>query len=85
MSVRIQFNDRDRGDDGSTEYEDGQGREYRYAVLDSGALAVFEKETGGSIEKGEPPISVYGPHAWFSVSGDPRTKADDRPGRVNVF
>lgn len=85
MSIRIQFNSEERGDKGRYEYEDGEGREYRYAVLDSGALAVFEKETGGSIAKDEAPISVYGPHAWFSVSGDPRTKADDRPGRMTGF
>ncbi|WP_326681082.1 hypothetical protein [Streptomyces sp. NBC_01237] len=85
MSIRIQFNSEDRGDKGLYEYEDGEGREYRYAVLDSGALAVFEKETGGSIGKDEAPISVYGPHAWFSVSGDQRTKADDRPGRTAGF
>lgn len=82
MSIRIQFNGEDRGDKGHYEYEDGERNEYRYAVLDSGALAVFEKEVGGSIGKDAAPISVYGPNAWFSVSGDPRTKADDRPGRM---
>ncbi|MFF4181007.1 hypothetical protein [Streptomyces sp. NPDC001750] len=50
MSIRIHFNSEDRGDKGHYEYEDGEGLEYRYLVLDSGALAVFEKETGGSIK-----------------------------------
>jgi hypothetical protein len=77
----VKFNvDVEKGvEDGAGRYEDGEGREYRYEVLDSGALAVFEKEEGSKLFYDTTPIAVYGPAAWFSVTGDARSR-QDAPG-----
>ncbi|MGW7498596.1 hypothetical protein ACWGKA_30500 [Streptomyces luteogriseus] len=81
MSVEIKF----IGSEDPFRYEDGEGREYRYVTNDNGTLSIFEKEMGGRIAKHEAPIAVYGPAAWFSVSGDPRTTADAPTPRVRSF
>ncbi|GGJ82014.1 hypothetical protein GCM10011583_11930 [Streptomyces camponoticapitis] len=72
MSVEIKFTNRE--DD--QRYEDGEGREYRYTAEGSGALSIYEKEDGETIGKEAVPIAVYGPTAWFSVTGDPVGRAD---------
>ncbi|MFG3085120.1 hypothetical protein [Streptomyces parvulus] len=66
-------------------YEDGEGREYRYAVNDNGTLSIFEKETGGHIAAKADPIAVYGAAAWFSVTGDPRTTKDAATPKIRGF
>lgn len=87
MSVHVKFNvDLEQGvADGAGRYEDGEGREYRYATQDNGTLAIFEKETDGFLFGDSEPIVVFGPSAWFSVTGDPRTKADLRGGPFGAF
>jgi hypothetical protein len=81
MSVEIKF----IGADDPFRYEDGEGREYRYVVNDNGTLSIFEKEDGGHITKKEAPVAVYGPAAWFSVSGDPWSTADAPRPKVRGF
>jgi hypothetical protein len=66
-------------------YEDGEGREYRYTVDENGALSIFMKEAGGSLAKDEPPLVVYSPAAWFSVTGDPRTSKDGVKPNIGPF
>lgn len=76
MSVHIKFTN--GGDD---RYEDGEGREYRYEVGTNGTIAIYAKPIDGFLAKDSMPIEVFGPTAWFSVSGDARTQADaGRPG-----
>ncbi|MGW0550555.1 hypothetical protein [Streptomyces altiplanensis] len=82
MSIQIRFIS-DQHDDYT--YEDGEGREYRYVVADNGSLVIFEKEVGGHITRDADPIAVYGPAAWFSVSGDLRKKTDTAPSRGFAF
>ncbi|MEV8353189.1 hypothetical protein ACFVTT_34020 [Streptomyces niveus] len=83
MSVLVKFIGGTPEEDGR--YEDGEGREYRYAPQENGALAIYEKETGESIPPEEQPIAIYGPAAWFSVSGDKLTRSDRRAGRVSGY
>ncbi|MBZ6250565.1 hypothetical protein KVH27_19555 [Streptomyces olivaceus] len=78
MSVEIKF----IGEQEPFSYTDGEGTVYRYRVEDSGALSIFEKEGKGYVPVDAGPIAVYGPAAWFSVSGDKFSKADRRPGRA---
>lgn len=66
-------------------YEDGEGREYRYVIGDSGVLLIFEKELDKRLTRDAEPIAVYGPHAWFSVTGDTRAKGDLVAGRMAGF
>lgn len=77
MSVDVKFNASavDEHEALKGRYEDGEGREYRYQLLNSGALAIFEKEGGYLLSDAEP-IAVFGPAAWFSVTGDARTGRD---------
>ncbi|WP_445524794.1 hypothetical protein [Streptomyces cyslabdanicus] len=81
MSVEIKFIGREE----PFKYEDGEGNEYRYRVEDSGALSVFEKESGKYVKTDALPIAVYGPAAWFSVTGSALGKSDRGPGRVAGF
>jgi hypothetical protein len=66
-------------------YEDGEGREYRYTVNENGTLSIFMKEAGGTLTKDEPPLVVYSPAAWFSVTGDPRTSRDGVKPNIAAF
>ncbi|MFH9413957.1 hypothetical protein [Streptomyces rochei] len=81
MSVQIKF----VGQEEPFTYEDGNGNEYRYQVEDSGALSVFEKEGGAYLKKGTDPIAVYGPSAWFSVSGNALSRSDTGPTKIAGF
>ncbi len=81
MSVEIKFT----GPVDPYRYEDGEGREYRYVVNDNGTLSIFEKEQDGHIAADDEPIAVYGSAAWFSVTGDARTKKDRKPSRGASF
>jgi hypothetical protein len=84
MSVDVKFNaNAVIPDEADGRYEDDEGREYRYQVLDSGALAVFELE-GRVLVRDAEPIMVFGPSAWFSVTGDARSKRDS-PGGSSSF
>jgi hypothetical protein len=78
MSVEVKFTASGVRSAPNGRYEDEEGREYRYQVLNNGALAIFAKEGGYLLRDAEPHI-VYGPAAWFSVTGDPRT-GRDAPG-----
>ncbi|WP_171110592.1 MULTISPECIES: hypothetical protein [unclassified Streptomyces] len=80
MSVNVKFNG-DRADEDGR-YEDGEGREYRYSVADNGTLLIWEKETGGHIDRKAEPIVTFGPAAWFSVTGDAKSTKDNPPARV---
>lgn len=82
MSVQVKFivDLAEGAEGGAGRYEDGEGREYRYLVHDNGTLAIYEKEEGGVLLKDTEPIVVFGPAAWFSVTGDLRTEKD-HPGR----
>ncbi|MFF1416563.1 hypothetical protein [Streptomyces sp. NPDC058280] len=82
MSVLITFKDGSRDED--LRYEDGEGREYRYVIGDNGTLSIFGKEMGGRLERNQQPDIVYGPAAWFSVSGDVRTRADEPRSKAYV-
>jgi hypothetical protein len=84
MSVDVKFNANALvTEDTDGRYEDQEGREYRYQVLDSGALAIFEKERSVLTRDAEP-IAVFGPAAWFSVTGDARSRRDS-PGGTSSF
>ncbi|MET7412511.1 hypothetical protein [Streptomyces rubiginosohelvolus] len=78
MSVEIKFT----GPVDPFHYQDGEGNEYRYEVNENGTLSIFEKERGGHIATKDQPIAVYGPAAWFSVTGDARTTKDKAPSQV---
>ncbi|MFJ2183443.1 hypothetical protein ACIOJG_22760 [Streptomyces anulatus] len=78
MSVEIKFT----GPVDPCLYQDGEGNEYRYEVNANGTLSIFEKEHGGHIGSKEQPIAVYGPAAWFSVTGDARSTKDRAPSQV---
>lgn len=54
---------------GTLEYEDGDGSVYRYEVRESGALAVYETSQGEFSLSDSTTVAVYGPAAWFSVTG----------------
>jgi hypothetical protein len=85
MSVDVKFNASTFGaDDPDGRYEDGEGREYRYEVLNNGALAIFEKEEGKKLFRDTEPIAVFGPSAWFSVTGDARSRRDAPGGFASV-
>ncbi|MET7321516.1 hypothetical protein [Streptomyces sp. NPDC005549] len=81
MSVEIKF----IGQEEPFTYEDGEGNEYRYQVEGSGALAVFEKTVGKTVPRDALPIAVYGPAAWFSVTGTALGASDRGPGRLAGF
>ncbi|MFF2522438.1 hypothetical protein [Streptomyces liangshanensis] len=85
MSVEIKFIDKTRASEDPYRHEDGEGREYRYVVQDNGTLAIFEKEESGYIQGNADPIAVYGAAAWFSVTGDPKTKKDSPPARMRTL
>ncbi|WP_406200129.1 hypothetical protein OG331_25185 [Streptomyces sp. NBC_01017] len=81
MSVEIKF----IGEQEPFSYTDGEGTEYRYRVQDSGALSIFEKAAGKTMARDALPIAVYGPAAWFSVTGTSLGASDRGPGRVAGF
>lgn len=84
MSVDVKFNASALPDPEATgRYEDEEGREYRYEVLENGALAIFEKE-GRVLLRDAEPIAVFGPAAWFSVTGDARSRRDAPGGFAGV-
>lgn len=70
------------GEAGALEYEDDEHRVFRYEVAASGTLAIYQKPPGGFIEMDAAPSVVYGPAAWFSVSGDVKSRGDDVPVEV---
>ncbi|MEU0990887.1 hypothetical protein [Streptomyces sp. NPDC005953] len=79
MSVVVTFKAGNRDED--LRYQDGEDREYLYVIGDNGTLAIYGKEANGRLEPGQQPDIIYGPAAWFSVSGDTRTRADEPVSR----
>ncbi|NUS82974.1 MAG: hypothetical protein HOY75_09510 [Streptomyces sp.] len=81
MAVEIQI----KNGDETVNYGDVEGREYRYEIGEqNGTLAVYSKPDGGRLERNQKPDIIYGPSAWVSVSGDPKTRADAPKSTVTV-
>jgi hypothetical protein len=80
MSVHIKYNG-----GGDFDYEDKEGLAYRYAIGDNGTLSVYERQGDVLISKDAEPLAVYGPAAWFSVSGTQLKKEDTAVPRLRGF
>ncbi|MGW0869939.1 hypothetical protein ACWD3Z_05535 [Streptomyces sp. NPDC002740] len=82
MSVRVEI----KNGDETANYGDVDGREYRYQIGDhNGTLSIYSKKAGGHLERNQAPDIVYGPGSWQSVSGDPKTRADEPKSRGVVL
>lgn len=79
MSVTVEI----KNGDETVNYGDVDGREYRYEIGEhNGVLSIYSKEAGGRLVRDPVPDVVYGPGAWHSVTGDPRTRADAPKSRM---
>lgn len=75
MSISVVATSGDGSQNEDFRYQDGEDPEYLYVIGDNRTLAIYGKETNGRLEPGQQPGIIYGPAAWFSVSGDTRTRA----------
>jgi hypothetical protein len=81
MTVRVRF---ENGE--CLEYADQGGGTvvYCYATGANGTLLVYERSKVGPPLKEAQPLVVYGPSAWFSVSGAPCVSAGT-PGARDAY